>query len=357
MSYNFEYDLVVYIGRFQPFHKGHAEALRRASQLSQNVLVLVGSAVGPRTIKDPWTFEERARMIRSGSHIMNLLIQPLRDYAYNDNKWIRQVGEKVKLVFDSWSVEFPLEREPRIAIIGHDKDHSSYYLNYFKQWDYIEMPAYPSAEQVVDATKIRQLMFTGMKPFIDGVLPEPNFGEEDAVTEFMRTDEFKELQKEWNYIQEYKKAWSNSPYPPTFVTTDAVVVQSGHILLIQRGGFPGKGQWAMPGGFIDQYETLDNCVIRELREETGLKVPEKVLRGSIVHKDVFDNPGRSTRGRTITHAYLFHLDDTAELPRVKGGDDAAKAQWIPIAEFNDMQPVMYEDHWSIIRNMLDKDGQ
>ena len=98
-------------------------------------------------------------------------------------------------------------------------------------------------------------------------------------------------------------------------------------------------------------------MVRELREETGLKVPEKVLRGSIIARDVFDDPSRSTRGRTITHAFYFKLDDSAELPRVKGGDDAVKAKWISLADFEEMQSVMYEDHFAIMKNMLNRQPQ
>ena len=345
---NHEFDLIIYIGRFQPLHNGHLETIKYANSLSKNVLVLVGSASSPRTIRNPWTFEEREKIIRETAHVLNLYVKGLNDYSYNDNKWIEEVGRKVDEVIQILDID-----NPKIAIIGHDKDHTSYYLNYFPQWKFIAMPPYPSQSDIIDSTKIRQLMFNNQISFTDSVLPKIPYAE-SQVREFIKTPEFKELQKEWKYIEEYKKAWSVAPYEPTFVTVDAVVEQSGHILLVQRGEYPGKGLWAMPGGFINPTEKLIDGVIRELREETGLKVPEKVLRGSITHKDVFDDPDRSTRGRTITHTFLFRLDDKEKLPRVKGGDDAKKAKWFPLTEFNKMQSMMFEDHFSIIQNMLSR---
>ena len=350
MNENKQYDLVIYIGRFQPFHHGHCAALGKASELSDNILVLIGSAVTPRTIRNPWTYDERKENILDVVKTPGLQIEGLRDYTYNDNKWIAQVGEKVNNAIKAFGGDTfaALGGKPRIAILGHDKDHTSSYLNYFPQWDFIEVEAYPSESDIIDSTRIRQLMFTGKVSFTDSVVPG------NQVRKFMRTKEFKNLVLEWVYIENYKKAASVAPHETIYTTVDALVEQSGHILLVQRGGFPGKGLWAMPGGFLDPKERIFDAVIRELREETVLKVPEKVLRGSLQHKDVFDDPERSLRGRTVTHTHSFKLDDTAKLPRVKGNSDAMDARWFSLAEFEEMQGVMFEDHYSIIKNMLSR---
>jgi len=347
---NKQYDLVVYIGRFQPFHNGHRETVRFASTISKNVLVLIGSANGPRTIRNPWTYEERVDSIIDSTELSNLYFSGLNDYSYNDNKWITQVGNEVNEII-SHILKTQTEQEikelkntpVRIAVIGHDKDHTSYYLNYFPQWKYVEMKAYPSETETIDSTKVRQLMFTGQASYTEGVMPT------SQVRDFMQTREFTDLQKEWDYIEAYKKSWEVAPYESTFVTVDAVVEQSGHV-----GGFPGKGLWAMPGGFLDPKERIKAGAIRELREETKLKVPEKVLRGSITHQECFDIVDRSLRGRTITHTFLFQLDNASSLPKVKGNDDAMDAKWVSLAEFETMQGVMFEDHYSIIKNMLSR---
>jgi bifunctional NMN adenylyltransferase/nudix hydrolase len=121
-------------------------------------------------------------------------------------------------------------------------------------------------------------------------------------------------------------------------------------LLVSRKAFPGRGQLALPGGFINQYERLEEAMLRELREETRLKVPAPVLKGSIRRQQVFDSPYRSTRGRTITHAFYIELSPDTSLPKVKGGDDAKHAQWAPLAKLDPRQ--MYEDHYDIIQEMI-----
>ena len=106
---------------------------------------------------------------------------------------------------------------------------------------------------------------------------------------------------------------------------------------------------------VDQNERLVDAAVRELIEETTIDLPRGLLYGSMGDGVVFDHPGRSLRGRTFTHAYLFDLDkaDTRnkDLPSVKGDDDAEDAKWFTFAEILEMGDVIYEDHLSIIRRM------
>lgn len=92
-------------------------------------------------------------------------------------------------------------------------------------------------------------------------------------------------------------------------------------------------------------------MVRELREETGLKVPKPVLEGSISTSAVFDAPGRSLRGRIISHAYLIQLKP-GPLPSVRGGHDAAKAFWLPLSQANLQEEEFFEDHLHIIEHLL-----
>ena len=92
-------------------------------------------------------------------------------------------------------------------------------------------------------------------------------------------------------------------------------------------------------------------MIRELREETRIKVPAPVLAGSIIKQQVFDDPYRSARGRTITHAFLIELKPDAQgLPKVKGGDDAQHALWVALGDLNPER--LFEDHFQIIKTLI-----
>jgi bifunctional NMN adenylyltransferase/nudix hydrolase len=230
--------------------------------------------------------------------------------------------------------------------LGHCKDTSSYYLELFPQWDYVET----GDHQGLNSTDIRRAYFEGSAEGYDAVVPP---GVARFLEAFQLGDRYQVLCDEYKFVQAYQSAWAAAPYPPTFVTTDAVVVQSGHVLVVRRKAKPGLGLIALPGGFVRQDETLVEGMLRELREETRLKVPLPVLRGSIVDSHVFDNPGRSLRGRTLTHAYFLQLK-AGELPPVKGSDDAEKAWWMSLADLYAHEDQIYEDHLQIIQHFVSK---
>jgi len=332
----------VIIGRFQPIHSAHIELIQTALNENDEVIILVGSVNQARTPKDPFTFKEREEMIRksfSSNYSNKMSVVPVPNFLYNDLHWISNIQYKVdEIITDKNSI---------VTLYGHHKDDSSYYLDMFPQWGFKEI------ENINDlnSTDIREAMFEDptYKRVEELNLPD---AVDQFIYEFMNGFmHYDFLLEEYKFIKNYKKGWEKSPYPPTFITADAVVIQSGHILLIKRRASPGKGLWALPGGFVEQTETFQQGMIRELRQETSLKVPEKVLKGCIKAKEVFDAPGRSLRGRTITAAFLIDLPEFG-LSKVKGSDDAEKAKWIPITEVMGMREKLFEDHYDIIVKMI-----
>ena len=350
----YKYDFLVFIGRFQPLHLGHCRVIDHALTLAETVLVFVGSTNEVRSFRNPFTFNERKEMIEN-TYPDRVKVISLED-SYNDENWIKQVQTKVrKSVVDNISGNTPEVtlhglNDVKIGLIGCEKDHTSYYLNLFPDWKNESV----NFLNPLNATDIRNNYFLDKvswnAEFLENsrleYVPQSTF---DFLSKFYSTDIFYNLVDEYKFVEKYKKSWEKAPYEPIFVTVDAVVIQSGHVLLIRRKAMPGKGLLALPGGFVDPNEKLIDSMIRELREETKLKVPDPVLRGNIKSSKVYDEPHRSSRGRTITHAYLIHLRP-GKLPKVKGSDDAKKAMWIPLGELD--SKFMFEDHYHIIQNMV-----
>ncbi|MCP3852771.1 MAG: bifunctional nicotinamide-nucleotide adenylyltransferase/Nudix hydroxylase [Gammaproteobacteria bacterium] len=350
-----DYDFLVFIGRFQPFHNGHLAVIKAGLGKSQHVIVMCGSAHQPRSTRNPWTVSEREEMIRgsfSKEENTRIHIAPLMDIVYNDESWVKNVQATVSgLVVANHSTP---HKQTRIGLIGHSKDHSSFYLNLFPQWSSVAVDNCNS----ISATPIREAIF-GVKAkkaeqWSDYVI-ESSFMKEvpENVQNYMKgfgdTESYEQIKDEHEFVAKYKSAWNAAPYAPTFVTVDAVVVQSGHVLMVERKARPGKGLLALPGGFLNPGEKLVDACLRELREETRLKVPVPVLKGSIQSQQVFDDPHRSARGRTITHAFHIELEPNSILPKVKGSDDAKHAMWVPLA---DLDPInIFEDHYFIIQEM------
>lgn len=334
-----KFDSLVFVCRAQPLHRGHTSVIDRALELADQVIICVGSSFEARTPRNPFTFQERAFMIQTlygdligydkatGKKFQRVVAVPILDYPYDDQKWIYGIQKKVK--------ETAIGN--RIGLIGHSKDSTSYYLQIFPDWGSVEVPNYKN----INATDLRELLFNGQILEDDEVDPEIRVILDDLTS----SNNWIKLEAEYRMIKAYKEVWEVAPYPPTFVTTDAVVVQSGHVLMVRRGAAPGKGLWALPGGFLNQEETLLDGCIRELREETKLKVPVPVLKGSVKDQRTFDHPNRSLRGRTITTAFHIVLPN-GDLPKVKGSDDADLARWIPLGELD--REVCFEDHFAII---------
>jgi bifunctional NMN adenylyltransferase/nudix hydrolase len=359
MQYN------VFIGRFQPVHNAHIEIIRGALNAKydeaaypecnpNHVIICIGSAFRPRDPKNPFTAAEREQMIRGAftieeNHRIHCVGIP--DSLYNNTQWAQEIQTAVGQVVDTVENYYKNSSPgPYIRLVGHKKDESTFYLDMFPQWKFIGI----SNIDDLHSTTIRNYLFDEKwgddecDVFVEMCEHTLDPAVFNWLLEFRKTEDFEYLKEEFSYVQRYKEMWAAAPYPPTFVTADAVVVQSGHVLLVKRKNAPGKGLWALPGGFINPAEKIEDAAIRELREETRLAVPAPVLRGSVKDSHVFDYPGRSLRGRTITHAYLFELNP-GPLPKVKGSDDAEKAQWVPISQALNMEDQLFEDHASIIK--------
>jgi len=133
-------------------------------------------------------------------------------------------------------------------------------------------------------------------------------------------------------------------YPRPALTVDAVVFRKNteqlEVLLIQRKHYPFEGMWALPGGFVEIEETVETAVVRELEEETNLKVE------GLKQLHTFSELGRDPRGRTVS--VTFYGITPFETSTVKGGDDAADARWFLLKDM----PELAFDHIEAVEMAL-----
>lgn len=342
---NKKFDYLVFIGRFQPFHNGHLKIIHEALSLSKNLIILIGSANVARSPKNPFTFSERKEMITNtlvSYHNNNINIFPLNDYPYNNDLWIAETNKIIeKCIKDTGG-----NVESRIGLIGYSKDASSFYLKMFPNFESVDVPTQYST---LNSTDIRNEYLNRFYH-----IPTVNHCPAAVVsylTAFVHTQEFKWLVNESDFYKEYHKEWGKGP----FITSDAVVTQAGHVLLVTRKHQPGKGLLALPGGFVKPNQTFREAAIAELKEETRIQdhkgeIPPAILDSYIKSSKIFDDPHRSIRGRIVTNAFHFVLPPSTKMFKVKGDDDAEFAHWYKIGNLNPTE--FFEDHYSILSIML-----
>lgn len=151
--------------------------------------------------------------------------------------------------------------------------------------------------------------------------------------------------------EEFLAHYDLRKYDAVGATTDLAIFTIRNnrlcVLLIERGGHPEKGKWALPGGFVNVNESLDEGAARELKEETGLTITE----GFLEQLKTYGRPGRDPRGYIISTAYV------ALVPRVnnpRAGDDAARAHFFPVEDVLGGDFELAFDHEEIIRDGLER---
>ena len=336
----------VCIGRFQGLHHGQLAVIRRALLLAPRVVIVIGSAFQARTPKNPFTWQERVEMIRlalSNDEAERVGFVPVRDY-FDGRRWVAAVRQGVRAQLG----DLPAGQT---VLVGHRKDATSEYLSDFPGWLLDDV----GSQGDMHSSTLRDAFFGAagqpLEPALAALVSQAPPSTLGFLRAWAQLPCYRELAAEWASLRSERALWARAPYPPVFVTVDALIECAGHVLLIVRGRAPGKGLYALPGGFLEQRETVYQSALRELQEETGLHL----LPGDIAHAlkgvRVFDHPDRSQRGRVITHAHHFDLG-ARRLPEVSGSDDALSAAWVPIGELAAMEDRFHDDHFHILDSFL-----
>jgi bifunctional NMN adenylyltransferase/nudix hydrolase len=339
----------VFIGRFQPFHRGHKAVMDHAAGFADSALVLVGSPFRPRSPRNPLRYVERAGLIAAqlGDTTLPTAITPLVDTLHDDAAWAANVHTAV-----DWHLRDSGHDPATVDVVltGYEKDKSSAYVRWFPEWGWNGAPPLTHEGSTVSATGLRMALY-GLAP-VDPEALAARYGEasvallqgwaetNEPALEALRLEAAVAAQARARQ-EALAEAWG---HPVPLSTVDAAVVCAGHVLLVRRGRTPGLGLLALPGGYLDKDETAEQAILRELREETALDLgghgPEE--------RRVFDHPERAERGWIRTEVFVYRLE--GPLPGVQAGDDAAEAIWHPLDTVT--SDSLFEDHFDILEALL-----
>jgi bifunctional NMN adenylyltransferase/nudix hydrolase len=324
-----KYRNAVVIGRFQFPHAGHKHLIEEAYRIADKVTIVIGSANKPRSPRNPFTVEEREHFLKKLLNFDSLMVEELYDFrfvsiedTYCDDTWASNVRALVN------------DKGEKTTLVGHYKDSSSFYLDMFPGWYVTEIDNYEGLSSSDMRARWLASQFYEVPDFI-------------KRWEASYPEEFDSLIDTNHQYLAYKE--NLKKYERNEQTADAVVVQNGHVLLIKRGD---TGLWALPGGFVQPNETVLECSMRELKEETQIDVPKKALISALQDRQGwrFDQVFRDERARIITTAFLYVLPHIRRTTKVKGSDDAVEAKWVTFNELKDMQ--LYCDHKEIAQKMI-----
>lgn len=325
----FLYDFSVYIGRFQPFHNGHLKSIKYALKFSKKLIIVLGGAYASPAIRGPWHFTQRMQMILqslSAGERKKIYFVAIRDRLYHEEKWIQNVqGEVAKIT----------QNAKKIAIVGHEKDSSSYYLRVFPHWAFLETGNY----QGINATDIRNLLFLkNDKKMIKNLVPEKV---NTILAKYAKTNEFKALKKKFIFTERNKHKVQNE-----FVT-NIIIYCNTYILLIKSKDILKQGLYSLPE-VMTLIPNFEEKVLTYMENEFKIDLHKNELYNNYIACDTFDYSERYPLGRQVSKTYFFKLKKE-NLPVIMKSQNSLEVSWILIDDLCFFENEMYADHFQIIQ--------
>ena len=288
----------LFLGRFQPLHKGHVEVIKLLSESLDKIIVAIGSSNKSNTQENPFTADEREMMIKLSLKNINYELVKIPDFD-DYPKWVNYV----------------IDNSPHFDIVYSG---NAVVKKLFEEKGY-KVENFP-VSAYISASQIRQMIYDNAD--YKRYLPEGTL----------------QILKEMKGIEKIKRIYNKAIYknPPTAVDIVADIYNPDFkgIALIKRGNEPFKGKWALPGGFQEEGYSFEDTAKKEMKEETNLEI-------EILHVlTPRSKPDRDPRGQV--NSIPFVAKASGEL---KAGDDAAEVKIFKL----DALPELAFDHAEIIK--------
>lgn len=330
-----KYKLAVFIGRITPCHNGHVENIIEGSKIADKVLILLGSPNVPLSPTNPFSVDARRRIIDAALKDVGIdyIVDSILDTVTMD-EWLAFVKEAI----------MKYEQSDSVVFVGCDRDSSTYYITALKSLHDVHTID-PIRVTELSATSVRAALHKGDTAFVKDNVPAGAF--DVIMSEYQQVEKL--VSQDITACASYRA--KRSKYPVIDVAADALVICDGHVALIVRGSYPGKGLLALPGGFLEPSEEWEDGAKREMYEETGYSISAPCITSK-----VFSSPNRSSRSRIITQVFMYEipLDEKGQKPSIVGLDDASNAVWFPIESLVNpcSKTMFFEDHFTMINECL-----
>lgn len=340
-----KYEYTAYIGRFRPFHNQHFKMLSHALTLGKKVIVVIGSAYSALTPKNPFTADQVKELIKTyfSEEDFSRIVFVEQIDLYDKALWVKNVTQKIKKI----------SKNSSCALVTYVKDITGDYQKAFKSF---AIEPHETEDETVNATAIRKALFEdaqSKEEKLEKLAAFVSEGSKEWLSSWLDSAVAAYLTREYAYYENYKQPFAALPYPPTFNTSDALIVCKHKgvykALFIIRDRAPGKGTLAIPGGFLEAHQTSMQASIDEVEQETGFKLKGNKLKKLYKGNILLDDPLRSLRGRVVSVLHVYNLGTLKTLPVVKGADDAAMAMWLNIRDVAKTPERFFEDHYSAVK--------
>lgn len=326
----------VFIGRFQPFHNGHLRSVKLALKQSEKLIIILGGYRLSPSLRAPWSAEERMNMIKSclsPSQLRRVQFVHVRDRLYCEEVWIDNVKGEVSKITGN--------KEP-VAIIGHEKDSSSYYLKVFSQWKFLETGNYEG----INATDIRKIFF--LSNSLESIYEKIPKQVAVCLKTYRKSIHFKNLRTKFLYVNNFLKNKKNIfPYE----ICNSIIFCCGYVLFVRSKDPLRKGLFSLPEAKPNDKEDHKKCSIRGILEEANISISIEKIEKGFQENRVFNYSERFPIGKQISYAYFFKLNENF-LPEVSQGKGEESVEWILLDDVYLLEDQIYSDHFQMIRWFL-----